>query len=327
MPSSRPRVVFYGLGTIGRAALKLALETPTLDVVAGVDPRKDLVGKDLGEIAGTKKMGVKASPTLSAALEGTDAVAAVHATESRVAVVAGQLRELIDAGLSVVTSCEEMLFPWQGASKEAADLDRRARERGVCLYGAGVNPGFVMDRLPVAALRATSQVTAVRARRVVDSLTRRPQLRAKTAAGVGAEEFKKLSAAGRLGHVGLLESALFVARALEGYGHGPVKSTKNRLEAALAAVDIATPEGRIAKGQTAGVHQVCTLTLEQGTTVTLDLTIAVGAGAPGDTVEIDGDPPVQLAIPGGVAGDSATAAALVNGVIAALAAPAGIARE
>lgn len=327
MPPTRPRVVFYGLGSIGRGALKLALETRTVHVVAGIDPRKDLVGKDLGELAGSKKAGVKVVPTLEAALDGTDAEGAVHATESRVAVVSGQLRELIEAGLSVATSCEEMIFPWHASQKEAVDLDRRAKDRGVCLYGAGVNPGFVMDRLPVSALRATSQITAVRVRRVVDSLTRRPQLRAKTAAGVDPEEFKKLAAAGRLGHVGLVESALFVARALESLGHGSVRSTKNRLEPAVAAVDIATPEGRITKGQTAGVHQVCTLTLEQGSTVTLDLTIAVGAGAPGDTIEIDGDPPVQLVVPGGVAGDSATAAALVNGVIAALAAPAGIARE
>jgi len=323
---SRPRVVFYGLGTIGRGALKLALESEAVQVVGGVDPRKDIAGKDLGELVDAKKIGIAASPTLAQALEGRDADAAVHTTESRVAIVAKQLRELVDEGLAVVTSCEEMLFPWHASAKEADALDRRARDRGVCVYGAGVNPGFVMDRLPVAALAATSRVRGVIVRRVVDSLTRRPQLRQKTGAGMSAEEFRKLVAAGRMGHVGLVESALFIARALGAQGHEGVATVKGATEPALAAIDIAAPEGRIAKGRVAGVHQTCDVALADGCTIHLDLTIAAGAGAPGDTVEIDGDPPLRMDIQGGVAGDVATASALVNAVGLALRADPGIAR-
>ena len=327
MPTpSRPRVVFYGLGTIGRGALKLALESGSVHVVGGVDPRKDLFGRDLGELVESKKIGIPVSPTLAAALDGRDADAAVHTTESRVALVGKQLRELVDEGLAVVTSCEEMIYPWHASSKEADAIDRRARERGVCVYGAGVNPGFVMDRLPVAALAATSRVRGVMIRRVVDSLTRRPQLRQKTGAGMTADEFRKLVTAGRMGHVGLVESALFIARALEAQGHKGVASVKGATEPALAAIDIAAPEGRIAKGRVAGVHQTCDVTLEDGCTIRLDLPNAAGAGAPGDTVEVDGDPPLRMEIQGGVAGDVATASALVNAVPLALRAEPGVAR-
>lgn len=329
MPSStaRPRVVFYGLGTIGRGALRLALETGSVTPVAGVDPRKDLQGKDLGELVEMGKIGVTVSPTLEAALDGKEADAAIHTTESRVVLVARQVRELIDEGLAVVTSCEEMIFPWHAAAKEADAIDKRARDRGVCVFGAGVNPGFVMDRLPVAALRATSRVRNVMVRRVVDSLTRRPQLREKTGAGMTPEEFGKLVAAGRMGHVGLVESALFVARALERLGHGGLEKVDGVTEPALAAVDIAAPEGKIPRGKVAGVHQTCRVTLKDGCTVVLDLTIAAGAGAPGDAVEIDGDPPVRFDVQGGVAGDVATASALLNAVSIALHMPPGIARD
>ena len=324
---TRPRVVFYGLGTIGRGALKLALETGAVQVVGGVDPRKDMIGKDLGELVDMKKIGVTVSPTLAESLEGKDADAAIHTTESRVVLVAKQIRELIDEGLAVVTSCEEMLFPWHAAAKDADAIDKRARDRGVCVYGAGVNPGFVMDRLPVAALRATSRVRHVMIRRVVDSLTRRPQLRVKTGAGMTAEEFKKLVAAGRMGHIGLVESALFIARALEKMGHPGVDEVKNVVEPAMAAIDITAPEGKILKGKVAGVHQVVDVKLKDKTAIKLDLTIAAGAGAPGDALEIDGDPPVRLDIQGGVAGDVATASALLNAVAVALATAPGIARE
>ncbi len=328
MPSSpRPRVVFYGLGTIGRGALKLALESGAFQVVGGVDPRKDMIGRDLGELVDMKKIGVTVAPTLEKALEDREADAAIHTTESRIVLVAKQLRELVDEGLAVVTSCEELLYPWHASQKEADVLDKRAKDRGVCVFAAGVNPGFVMDRLVVASLRATSRVKHVMVRRVVDSLTRRPQLRAKTGAGMTAEEFKKLVTAGRMGHIGLAESALFIARALDTMPNRGIEKLTNVTEPALAAIDIAAPEGKIPKGKVAGVHQICTVTLKDGTTIKLDLTIAAGAGAPGDAIEIDGDPPIRLEIQGGVAGDVATASALINAVPVALAAPAGIARD
>lgn len=324
--ASRPRVVFFGLGTIGRGALRLAIETGAVTPVAGVDPRKDIIGKDLGSLVDMKKLGVPVMATLAEAIEGREADAAIHTTESRVVLVSKQIRDLVDQGLSVVTSCEEMIFPWHAAAKEADSLDKHARDRGVCIYGAGVNPGFVMDRLPVSALHATTRVSKVMVRRVVDSLSRRPQLRQKTGAGMTPEEFKKLVQAGRMGHVGLVESALFVARALERLGHGSVDSLGGITEPALAATDIASPEGTIAKGRVAGVHQTCTVTLKDGCSVVLDLTIAAGAPAPSDAVQIDGDPPVRFEIHGGMAGDVATASSLLNGVSLALHAPPGIAR-
>ena len=328
MPSQpRPRVVFYGLGTIGRGALKLALESGAFTVVGGVDPRKDMIGRDLGELVDMKKIGVVVSPTLEKALDGKEADAAIHTTESRLLLVAKQMRELIDEGLAIVTSCEEMIYPWHASQKEADMLDKRAKDRGVCIYGAGVNPGFVMDRLAVASLRATSRVRHVMIRRVVDSLTRRPQLRTKTGAGMTADEFKKLVTAGRMGHIGLAESALFIARALDHLPNRGIEKVTNVCEPAIAAVEIAAPEGKIAKGKVAGVHQVCEVTLKDGTTIKLDLTIAAGAGAPGDAIEIDGDPPIRLENQGGVAGDVATASALVNAGPVALAAPAGVARD
>lgn len=307
--------------------MRLALENGGVQIVGGVDPRKDMIGRDLGELVDTKKIGVTVAPTLAEALDGRDADAAIHTTESRVVLVQKQIRELIDEGLAVVTSCEEMIYPWHAAKKEAEALDKRARDRGVCVYGAGVNPGYVMDRLPVAALRATSRVRSVMIRRVVDSLTRRPQLRAKTGAGMTPEEFKKAVAAGRLGHIGLVESALFIARSLERMPKRDIERLTNVVEPAIAAIDIAAPEGKIPKGRVAGVHQVCEVLLKDGLSIKLDLTIAASTGAPGDAIEIDGDPPIRLEVHGGIAGDVATASALVNAVHVALAAPSGISRD
>jgi 4-hydroxy-tetrahydrodipicolinate reductase len=50
----------------------------------------------------------------------------------------------------------------------------------------------------------------------------------------------------------------------------------------------------------------------------------VGAEQPRDHVLIDGDPPVDATIAGGVNGDAATAAVLVNSLPRVLAAPPGL---
>jgi 4-hydroxy-tetrahydrodipicolinate reductase len=50
----------------------------------------------------------------------------------------------------------------------------------------------------------------------------------------------------------------------------------------------------------------------------------VGAESPRDHVLIDGAPPIDMTIAGGVAGDIATAAIVVNAIPKLLAAPAGI---
>jgi 4-hydroxy-tetrahydrodipicolinate reductase len=53
--------------------------------------------------------------------------------------------------------------------------------------------------------------------------------------------------------------------------------------------------------------------LDQGQErVRLELTIAVGAESPADRVELEADSNLSLVIPGGIAGDTATANLVVN---------------
>ena len=56
----------------------------------------------------------------------------------------------------------------------------------------------------------------------------------------------------------------------------------------------------------------------------LEMVMALGAKDPVDETIIDGTPPVHLKFEGGLAGDRATTATLVNGIPRALAAPPGL---
>ncbi len=58
--------------------------------------------------------------------------------------------------------------------------------------------------------------------------------------------------------------------------------------------------------------------------LSLDLKMYLDAPDPHDAVQIEGDPPLDVVVHGGVAGDQATVAALVNTAQRLLRAPAGL---
>jgi 4-hydroxy-tetrahydrodipicolinate reductase len=183
----------------------------------------------------------------------------------------------------------------------------------VAVLGTGVNPGFVLDRLPALLAQAAGEVRHVRATRVVDAARRRPALQRKIGAGLTEDAFHEAAERGEVGHAGLSESA---ALAATGVGLS-VDEVDEELVPLVAQEDgPADAAVRVVKGQVAGVHQTARVFADEREVVRLELTIAIGAEDPRDEVELDADPPLRLVIPGGVAGDAATAATVVNAVTA-----------
>jgi hypothetical protein len=66
----------------------------------------------------------------------------------------------------VVCTCEELCFPWITHPDLASRIDREARRRRVAILGTGVNPGFLMDTLPVCLTAVCQKVEAVRVSRI-----------------------------------------------------------------------------------------------------------------------------------------------------------------
>lgn len=308
MASSGIPVVLVGLGEIGRAIGRAALARPDLRIVAAIDPNPSLVGKKLSEV-----LGVPAPDATVAADPGTAyAVAkggvALFATGSRFEEELPALQRAVRAGLSVVSTCEELAWPWLRSEEAADTLDRLAEKQNVAVLGTGVNPGFALDRLPAFLGHATGPVRHVRGLRVVDATSRRAALQRKIGAGLTEDAFHDGAEAGTIGHVGLAESAALCATGL-GLAVDEVDEELVPLVAEEDALDAAVP---VRKGQVAGLSQTARVFADGREVVRLELTIAVGAEDPRDEVELDADPPVRVVVPGGLAGDAATAAAVVN---------------
>jgi hypothetical protein len=299
-------LVSYGLGPIGLAIAALALERGH-HIVAAVDVDPAKAGQDLGALLGRAPVGVVVTAEAADALARRPQVV-LHSTRSRIPEVGAQIVACLEAGASVVSTCEEMAFPWHRHAAAAHHIDGVARARGVTAVGVGVNPGYVMDLLPIVLTAPCRAVHAIRVVRVVDAGTRRLPLRRKVGAGMIRKEFDAGVAAGTLGHVGLAESVAMIADALGWTLDGIVESIE--------------PVGDGV--QVRGLHQTARGRRAGRDAVTLDLTMAVGAANPRDEIILDAEPPIHVTAAGGIHGDVATCAIAVNAIPLVLAAPPGL---
>jgi 4-hydroxy-tetrahydrodipicolinate reductase len=171
-----------------------------------------------------------------------------------------------------------------------------------------VNPGFVMDTLPLLLATACQQVRSVRVTRVVDVGARRMQLQAKVGVGLSVKGFREGADSGTIGHVGLRESAYMIADTL-GWHLDDVAET---LEPVIARRKMETEYRQVQKGSVAGLHQTVRGLIAGREVVHLDLQMSLNPANPRDEITIDGRPPIKVSIPAGIQGDQATAAIMIN---------------
>jgi len=314
------RVVQFGVGPIGASIARLAREKASIEIVGAIDRDPAKAGRDLGEVAGAPDApwGVAISGRAPAALDQPVDVV-LHATSSDLEGVMDELLACISAGCCVVSTCEELAYPFRKHPGLAAKLDAAAKEEGVAIVGAGVNPGFVMDKLVLTLSALSQRVDAARAVRVVDAAKRRLPLLRKIGAGIAPEEFRK-QAAGAIKHHGLPESVALIADGL-GFKLDDISET---IEPVIAEEAVKTEFLEVAPGQVAGVRQIARGIAGGKEKILLELRMYAGAKRPADTVELKGEPDISLTIPGGAHGDIATAAVVVNAIPAILAAHAGL---
>ena len=315
------RAIQYGVGPIGVSIVRLMREKQAIEICGAIDTDPAKIGRDLGEVVGAKDApwGVKISGDAKDVLEqAVDVV--IHSTSSSLAKVMDQLVACLEAESCVVSTCEELSYPYRTHPDLAARLDAAAKDWGVALVGTGVNPGFVMDKLVVTLAAVSQRIEHAKSVRVVDASKRRLPLQKKIGAGMSVEEFRAQVAAGVIKHVGLPESVAMVADSL----NLPVEEITETIEPVVAKERVQTEFLSVEAGQAAGVHQIARGIGGGKELVYLELQMYVGAKDSSDTVTLTGHPNISLVIPGGTHGDVATASVVVNSIPVILDAPAGL---
>lgn len=304
------RFLQVGLGPLGLRLATDLVRRRLGTLVAAVDPVH--AGRRLAELVAGAPADVVVVATLDEVVDPIHG--AIVATVSDLQGCASTLRTLLERRISVVSTCEELSYPWNRHAALAGELSQVALGRGVHLVGTGVNPGFVMDALPVALTTVCHAVTRVEVHRIQDAARRRLPFQAKIGATLSVEEFAVRAAAGSVRHVGLAESIGMIA--------GHLGLTFDRVDETIAPVIAGAPMacglGPIAAGAVRGVHQEARAFAGSREVIALVFHAAIAEPSPRDHVIVEGEPGLELIIPGGVPGDIATSAITINALLALL---------
>ena len=315
------RLLHVGLGPIGVAVVRQAAARQGL-VVAGaidVDPKK--VGRDLGELVGLgKSLGVSVSADLNEALRSARPDVVVLCTSSSLKTVAPDIERILKAKKPIVSTTEELACPTGANHALAAHLDELARQAKVAVLGTGVNPGFVMDVLPIILTAACERVDHIEVDRVQDARSRRLPFQQKIGVGLTVEEFRSRVDSGTVRHVGLAESIALIASAM-GW---TLDRVTDELTPKIAHAPVVGEDLRVEPGQVSGLAQDGVGYRDGVPAIRLHFEAYLGAPETYDAVRIGGSPPLTLKLEGGVPGDGATAAIVINSIPHVLAAAPGL---
>jgi len=306
------KIVSYGIGVIGRRLATHLLSKEGIEIVGAIDINPQIVGKDLGEVLGLKKLGVKISSDTDEVLSTTKPDIVCHTTMSYLKQTYDQFVQILNHSVNCVSTCEELSYPY--ATKEGAEyakkLDKLACEKGAALLGTGINPGFLMDTLPIVLTVVCTRVDDIYVIRQMNAATRRIPFQQKIGAGLTLKEFnEKIRKHEITGHVGLEQSIKMIADALcwelDEIRVDPVQPVVLDHDAASDAI-------KVPKGCNAGTMQKAYGVKGGKALITLDFKAYIGAPEEFDSVVINGEPPIRERISPCVHGDFGTIAITAN---------------
>jgi hypothetical protein len=163
------KLIFWGPGHIGGAALREVLKTPDRYEVVGArvyNPEKN--GRDVGELVGVSPIGV-------AATIDTDEILAVDANCVVFTPLPLDLDQTTRDALALlrsgknVTTTTSFHYPEMAGHELVAQLEAACREGSATLHGAGIHPSFMAERLVLTLTGLFTGVNHIRLAEACDT--------------------------------------------------------------------------------------------------------------------------------------------------------------
>ncbi len=315
------RVAIYGVGPIGAKIASFLYERKNFDVAGAIDIDKSKKGKDIAEFAGLeKKTGVLIESDAGKVLSGKNIDVVVLTTTSSIAKIKEQVAGILSYGINIVSTCEELSYPWVTATETAREIDDLAKKNNAVVLSTGVNPGFLMDFLPIAMSGVCRSVEHITVERMQNAAQRRIPFQQKVGIGITPAEFANRVKEGTLRHVGLTESMYMIA----GRMGWKLDRTEDVIEPVIAQEPMTVNGKLIEKGKVLGVKQTGRGFSQGKELITLLFTAAAGVSPAYDRTVIKGTPEMDVTIKNGVNGDIATCAIIANAIPVVLRAKPGL---
>jgi hypothetical protein len=319
----RIKVIIYGCGVMGRKITEALLKKKNFAIVGAIDIAPEFVDKDLGILLDSpRNLGININNDPDHVFDNADAQAVILTTTSHLQEVFPQIAQCVKAGINVVSTCEELSYPWIREPDLAQKIDNLAKDNGVTVVGTGINPGFLMDTLPLILTAPCLEVDAIKVTRMMDSSKRRIPFQKKIGTGLSQEAFRdKIENKMITGHVGLLESINMIAA---GMGWNLDEAVELPPEPVIAERETDTGLGRVNPGDVIGLLSIAHGVKEGTKAITLEFNANAGVDEEYDEIVIDGVPNIHERIIGGVHGDIGTVAVTINTIPRAVTSRAGL---
>lgn len=315
------KVLHIGLGPIGAGVVRQVAGRKAFRIVGAVDIDPDKIGRDLGDVCGVpRKLRVKVADDIARTIRSGRPDAAVLCTSSSLRRVVPEFEAVLKLKVPIVSTTEELAYPVKGNAATARKIDALAKRARVAVLGTGVNPGFVMDALPIALTGVCETVRAIDVDRVQDARIRRLPFQRKIGAGLSRDEFMERVRDGSVRHVGLAESITMIADAM-GW---KLDRITDEIQPKMAESRVSSEFLTVEAGLVAGLVQDGIGYRKSEPVIRLHMEAYLGAPESYDAVRIAGIPPLSMKLAGGVHGDVATASMVVNSIPKVLEAAPGL---
>jgi 2,4-diaminopentanoate dehydrogenase len=315
------RVLHVGLGPIGAGVVRQVASRNGFKIAGAVDVDPSKVGRDLGDVVGFgRRLRVPVTGDLRAALKATTPDVVALCTSSSLAAIVPQLEIVLKARRPIVSTTEELAYPFYAQKRLAAQIDAMARKAKVAVLGTGVNPGFAMDALPITLTGVCEHVERITVKRIQDARIRRLPFQQKIGSGLAPGAFNEKVRQGAVRHVGLTESIAMIADAL----HWKLQRITDEIAPKIADARVSSDFLTVEPGHVCGIIQDGTGFRNGEPVIRLHMEAYLGAPESYDSVDIQGKPALSMRIAGGIHGDIATSSIVVNSFPAVLRATPGL---
>ena len=284
------RVAQWGTGIVGGAAVRAIAEHTELELVACLAWGKQKLGRDVGELCGIGKLGVRA----------TDSLDALIATKPDCALYmplvwdVDAMVRVLEAGINVISTANFITGASYGRAEQAR-LDAAARRGKVSLYGTGINPGHA-NALGLMATAVCKRVERVSVLESVDS-TAYASPETWRALGFGELPSKPgLVEAAKQRSLVFLDAVEMMAEALK----VELDEVRYDVEFGVATRDLDLGYMQIGKGRICGLQARWSGIVAERAAIELGLMWRLGNAmepdwkpAEGYVIEVDGEPGVR----------------------------------
>jgi hypothetical protein len=310
----RFKILQFGFGAIGKRIAEAIIKRDNLILVGVIDVNPELLGKEVELLLSINSHSVTKIHSdlahFSNLLKSGDIDAAIIATSSSLEKIVPTINSCLEYGMDVISLCEELSYPYVRFPAISESINNMAIKYEKTVLGTGINPGYLMDLLPIVLTAPCQSVNKIEVTRCLNSARRRTSFQKKIGTGLSEVEFKESIEMGIItGHVGLIESIYLLSDAL---GFGLTRVDELPPEPILAKEDIETPFTMVSKGYVLGLKSEAIGLKGDDIFVTLKFHAYAGASPEYDEIRIEGFPEIVQRIEGGIMGDYGTVGMVIN---------------